>query len=347
MTLAALACAAQAENITVYGRIDTNVEWVNHMPATGGSGSRLSLNSGGLSGSRWGLQGFEDLGGGMKTLFKLESGFSVDTGTLGQGGRLFGRQAWVGVVGDWGTLSFGRQYTTLFDRIEEFSIGGYPTLYEPGVQLAGPLYREDNAVKYSKTMGGWILEANYAFGEQAGTTSGGAAYGVGASYSAGPFGASIVYDDTNSVKSAAGVIAKSRRLAAAARYATGPARIFGGYRRAHLDTAAAGLPLRDDLYWLGVNYQFSPTVRLSGAYYYDKVKEVAPGKLPGNGASPKSILFIANYALSRRTDLYLSTAYARDSALNFDTLDGGATGYALVPGASSQAGLAIGIRHSF
>ncbi|WP_080569705.1 porin [Cupriavidus necator] len=78
-------------------------------------GSRLSLPvSGGLSGSRRGLRGFEDLGGGLGGLFVLESGFGLDSGTLTLGGRFFGRLAYVGMVSGWGQITFGRQYTDMY-----------------------------------------------------------------------------------------------------------------------------------------------------------------------------------------------------------------------------------------
>ncbi|PMY01052.1 porin, partial [Pseudomonas sp. GW460-13] len=86
------------------------------------------MSSGGLSGSRWGLRGVEDLGSGLKALFVLESGFGLDDGKSQQGGRLFGRQAYVGLESDQvGRVTFGRQYTSLFDMMANFSPTGYAT----------------------------------------------------------------------------------------------------------------------------------------------------------------------------------------------------------------------------
>ena len=61
-------------------------------------GSVVKLYQGNLQGSRWGLKGTEDLGGGLKAIFQLENGFDVNNGKLGQGGLLFGRQAYVGLT---------------------------------------------------------------------------------------------------------------------------------------------------------------------------------------------------------------------------------------------------------
>jgi predicted porin len=65
----------------------------------------FALQSGNQSGSRWGLRGIEDLGGGLKGIFTLESGFNVDDGKMGQSGRLFGRAAYVGLQNQWGRLT--------------------------------------------------------------------------------------------------------------------------------------------------------------------------------------------------------------------------------------------------
>src|SRR5690606_21557206 len=63
--------------------------------------------------SAWGLRGSENLGDGLTAVFTLESGFNPGTGASNQGGRLFGRQAFVGLKGDWGQVAFGRQYNML------------------------------------------------------------------------------------------------------------------------------------------------------------------------------------------------------------------------------------------
>src|ERR1700722_13901804 len=93
---------AHAQNsVTLYGIIDTGFTYTHN---SGGSASQFAMTSGNESGSRWGLKGSEDLGGGLKTIFQLENGFNSTTGKLGQNGREFGRQAFVGLSGSgWGT----------------------------------------------------------------------------------------------------------------------------------------------------------------------------------------------------------------------------------------------------
>src|SRR5699024_2873316 len=117
--------AAQAEtSVTLYGIIDTGVGYqrvktpeIEYGGVTIVDKQRYSKTviydgtSHGQAGSRWGLKGTEDLGNGLRAEFMLEGGIDVTTGTSNQGGRLFGRQAWLGLAGDsWGALRFGRQH---------------------------------------------------------------------------------------------------------------------------------------------------------------------------------------------------------------------------------------------
>ena len=78
--------------VTLYGLIDTGLQYVSNGP---GGHSKTGISTGNLSGSRWGLRGSEDLGGGLSAIFTLENGFDSSNGQAMQGDRLFGRQAYV------------------------------------------------------------------------------------------------------------------------------------------------------------------------------------------------------------------------------------------------------------
>ena len=71
--------------------VDAGIDYTNNV----GGHSAWQMASGFAQGSRWGLKGTEDPGGGYSALFQLENGFNVNNGTLAQGGRMFGRQAYV------------------------------------------------------------------------------------------------------------------------------------------------------------------------------------------------------------------------------------------------------------
>jgi len=96
-------------SVTLYGVIDNVIDVSNQ-----GGGTIKKLQSGGAYGSRLGFTGSEDLGDGLAAVFTLEMGISTDTGVLQQGGRAFGRQAFVGLAGKWGSLTLGRQYAPQF-----------------------------------------------------------------------------------------------------------------------------------------------------------------------------------------------------------------------------------------
>src|SRR6267154_2287509 len=104
------AAAQDSSSATIYGLFDAGVE----VTTNNGAAQKRSIHMPSLTGSlpsRLGFRGNEDLGDGLKALYVLEMGYSPVTGSLNQGGRAFGRQAWVGVSGRWGQISFGRQYS--------------------------------------------------------------------------------------------------------------------------------------------------------------------------------------------------------------------------------------------
>src|SRR5690554_5833909 len=106
---------AQAEtSVTLYGILDGGIGYQKYKADNGDSAKRTGLIEGIQSGNRWGLKGTEDLGNGLQAIFQLESGFDLGTGHHGQptgaNGRLFGRQATLGLQSDaWGRLDIGRQ----------------------------------------------------------------------------------------------------------------------------------------------------------------------------------------------------------------------------------------------
>ncbi|QRQ85503.1 porin [Cupriavidus oxalaticus] len=378
---AALACSGGAlaqATVTLYGVVDTNVEYVNHVGAVpvasnqfnrGPANDVYRMNSGGISGSRWGMRGTEDLGGGLKGLFVLESGFNLDTGTMQQSNRLFGRQAFVGLQKDGiGQISLGRQYTSMFEALANFSPTAYATQYEPVVLQSGPNFRADNTIKYSGKFGPVTALAHWSFGtglalpatvgiatpvggngEVPGQFRRDTAWGAAAAYQGGPFGVTFGYDQWNpTIGTSNGTVKKA---VVGASYSYGPAKIMGGYRWGQNKNAADVVIQRDDFYWVGATYQVTPTIGLTLEYNYDDVKSLYGDT---NVANPWQVAFVANYAFSKRTDLYLTTAYAKNAGLMLESL---ATVYAnslslgnsyvLANGQSNMFGAAVGIRHKF
>ncbi|WP_432262638.1 porin [Cupriavidus sp. TMH.W2] len=360
---ALIAGTAQAQSsVTLYGVVDANIEYVNNFSSVtpsaanafgrGPAHSLVRMNSGGLSGSRFGLRGVEDLGGGLKSLFVLESGFGLDDGKSQQGGRLFGRQAYIGIErSQVGRFTFGRQYTSLFEGLANFSPTAYSTQYEPIAAQTGLNFRSDNTVKYNGQFGGMTIIAHWSFGN--GVAGGGevpgqfradSGYGAAVVYTNGSVGMTAAYDQYNPTLAAGGGTGAFRKAAIGGSYASGPARIMGGYRWGQNKNATDITMLRDNYYWIGGAYQATPALSLTLAYYYDDVKSLAGI----NVMNPWQLTFITDYRLSRRTDIYLTAAYSKHSGLNFDTSAiSFANGYFPGTGTDNMFGAAVGVRHIF
>jgi predicted porin len=218
------------------------------------------------------MRGAEDLGGGNKVVFALESGFGLNSGTMQQGGRLFGRQAWVGLEGQGQRLTLGRQYTSLFDMLANFSPTSYAGQYEPVIGLLGPSLREDNMVKYRGLFGPLTAEAHWAFGGQPGAAAGSSAYGAGMDYTFGPLELAAAYDELHGPRTASGY-GVARKVFAGARYGISDRTVLlGGFRYGRNDMPAVGQITRDNLWWFGVRQDVTDKISLIGALYYDNIK---------------------------------------------------------------------------
>jgi predicted porin len=176
-------------SVTIYGVVDGGLVIDRGGPA----GSIVKLGTGVWSSNRLGFKGSEDLGGGLSALFQIENGFNLDTGTAGQGGLLFGRQAFAGLKGGFGTVTFGRQYTPLSwaqyttDPFDAGSAGATYNLEE----IAD--HRRNNTVRYQNNVNGVIIDGSYSFGEVAGNTKSGRQIDGLVGYENGPLSVKLGY----------------------------------------------------------------------------------------------------------------------------------------------------------
>lgn len=232
--LAASGAAMAQATVTLYGIVDVNVQSAKRATVdstgTGVAGvTQTKLESGGQNGSRWGLKGSEDLGGGLKAVFDLQNGFAVDTGASGQGGLLFGRHAFVGLSNSVGTLTFGRHDTPWDDMFGGILASGtnvFAATNGPGLDAAGAVAlragvvnadyvkalksfasnvgawtgynsRANNSIKFtSANFSGFTVSALYALGEDA-TAAFGATHttSLAGQYANGPITAVLAYQD--------------------------------------------------------------------------------------------------------------------------------------------------------
>ncbi len=370
--LGAFSSAAYAQtSVTVYGVIDLSVNYTTHQDAAGDhvfslgdSNASTGAGDGGqgaLSGSRWGLKGEEDLGGGSKAIFKLESGFTANNGQSDQQGQLFGRQAYVGFANsNVGTFTFGRQYGTMTDVAFDFDplgVGNY-LANEWEVFLFG--VRFDNTIKYTNQFGPVQLNVQYSVGGQAGSDS------IGNTY-----GASVKYDNAG-IAFAGGVQqsedANSNKLTAwtiDGKYTFGQATLFldydhintdPGFAKAHslsggalantsifISNAGNTTSRKDSLWTAGFAYNLTPATTVTLGYMDDLISQDIVG-----GGSMKTAYALLEYRLSKRTEVYLTVD---DSRATGQAATSAASGSGSINGVgagqSNSAAYAAGMRVTF
>jgi predicted porin len=186
--LSSLASVAHAQSsVTLFGVIDEGIDMVSNK----GGSHVVQLSSSVMQGNRWGLNGSEDLGGGLKAVFMLENGFNLNSGALSQNGLMFGRQAWVGLSSQFGTVTIGRQYDSVFDYaapIAAGQLGGGVYGAHPGdLDNSNIDYHVNNSIKYaSPDYSGFKYGGLYGFGGVAGSMGENQIFSLGASYNNGP-----------------------------------------------------------------------------------------------------------------------------------------------------------------
>jgi predicted porin len=304
-----LGTASAQSSVTVYGILDL---YIAHDRGGSPAGAVTSLDAGAasLAGSRLGFKGREDLGGGLAAIFTAEMGFGPDTGAFDGTGVGFGRQAFVGLQGDFGVLKLGRQYNPLFTgglRYDPFN-GTLEGFYNRLISL-GAGKRLNNTVVYGTpvNLGGFNAEASYSLGEVAGDSSQGRTIGLQVGYANGPFSTHLIYNNfnnapaavTTSAAPAVAPIVNTKNIGVGAAYDFGIARASALYQTNKSDAPVAALDTRD--YLLGVSIPFGAH-KLLGSYINHKNKSALD-------ADTRQIAVGYTYALSKRTTLY--TSYAR------------------------------------
>jgi len=362
--------ASAQSNVTLYGVFDTAFRNSTNVNANGDS--QLQLNAGLIQGSRWGVRGTEDLGGGMKAIFDLQSGFNPTTGTSGQQGQLFGRQAWVGLDAGFGKLTFGRQFGVAFDAFgafDPYGIGNASAISAPQLDVVGA--RFNNTAKYQKKFGAVALNLAYSLGETVGNTSTGSTAGVGVDFAPGSFTLNSAYQqstDVNSRKSAVYVFGGTYPIGSVKLYAgythntrdqgfatcagnnatslgaTVPAACVSGSNPNGINGALSNTNLapgstigngKTDLYLLGAMVDVTSQFQLVAAYMQNNTRiNGAPD------ARHRTAYAVADYYFTKRTDVYFSVDHT--SASNFT---GGYDSFA--NGNRPTTGIMLGVRHRF
>ena len=374
-------------SVTLYGTLDEGITYLNNVNGK----SLWQMESGNLWGPNFGLKGTEDLGGGMKALFVLESGFDINSGRQGQGGLMFGRTAYVGLGSDkFGTVTMGRQYDSASDILSQYSscwiYGGSGFHFGDNDNVCQST-RFNNVVKYvSPSLAGVTVNAMIALGNQTNFAQN-RTYAVGASYITGNLNIGAAYLDASNVGSkggpfdSAGVSTvfsnpdadnytgymganyvgiqdadKWRVAGVGAAYTWGAAVLTAEYthtkytKSAYLaDVGGAGNPLTDvtfNNYEVGALYNFTPAFSINAGYTLSTLNLNAVARQDRFHI----FQFIADYKLSKRTDLYTLVNFQIDSGdgVYFDGQSFSRS--ASVQGVSTtnkQLGVSVGIRTLF
>ncbi|MDR3099364.1 MAG: porin, partial [Paraburkholderia sp.] len=173
-------------SVTLYGVIDEGLNYTNNVHG----GKVYEVQSGYVQGSRFGFKGTEDLGGGLSAIFQLENGYNLSNGKLGQGGLMFGRQAYVGLSSvTYGALTLGRQYDSVVDYLAQTTAngrwGGSIFSHPYDNDNTDNSFRVNNTAKYtSPVLAGFRFGGTYSFSNDTNFANN-RQYSVGAQYTNG------------------------------------------------------------------------------------------------------------------------------------------------------------------
>ena len=378
-TATAFAGGAHAQSsVTLYGIVDAGLTYVSNEASKTSTITQNGLSDGkamvGLTGgnvqqSRWGLRGVEDLGGGLKTVFNLESGFNVTNGKLSNG-ALFNRQAFVGLASDYGTVTLGRQYDSVVDYLGPLSAtgswGGTYFAHPGDNDNLNSTFSISNSVKYqSANYAGFSMSALYGFSNKAGGFSDNRAYSFGAGYenSGFKFGAAYlqvqglnsgndhgaVQDLPTFTKANLPGIQNQRTWGLGGSYAFGAAHVGAVFTQSRLQDSIADVSLRYNNYEVNAKYDLTPALSMAAAYTYTQGLRNTPASGPTNNLSAHWNQFglQADYSMSKRTDFYAESVFvigaSNQVGANLPQING-----TDAPSTSkSQVALSAGIRHRF
>jgi predicted porin len=323
LALGWISSAALAQSsVTVYGIADAGLLVERGAPA----GTSTKIGSGIASGSRLGIKGTEDLGGGMALGFVLENGNNLDSGSAAQGGLLLGRQAYVRLTTPVGAFGVGRQYSPFFKALDGVADPFSTGLAGNAQNIFANNSRVDNSIEYcTPQLAGFSADVMYGAGEAAGDSARNRGIAVSATYSEGPLTVVLAHQQHDDARA----VARSHNTMLTARYR------FGAGVTAHVahsrNQDLLGIDSKDSL--LGLTLAL-PVGKLLVSYIDHD--DQSPLRRDARQAAVGYL-----YPLSRRTDLY--TAYGH---INNRNGAGFRVGTATDTG-TGTTGVNLGMRHVF
>lgn len=295
--LGAMVGAAHAQSsVTLYGILDIGLM---HSKL---NNDQWSIDSGNVSGSRWGLKGSEDLGSGLKVNFTLEQGFKLDNGAA-DSTRQFHRQAWVGMSGGWGEVQVGRVYTA-YDDVS----GAINAMWDSTWSVENNFFnsatqysaRADNGIRYATpSFGGFVGAVSYSLDENKTVKTNNTAFSL--AYANGPFAAGLGYQIE---EQGGGPIDEIKYTRLSGSYDFGPVvlkALYGNVKNPYGQNFG-----KTDEYSFGVDVPLGGAFTLSAAYGYSKDKNGAVSVYSGaTNEKRKGFTIGGQYVLSKRTDVFV------------------------------------------
>ncbi|WP_194715616.1 porin [Noviherbaspirillum soli] len=320
--------ALAQSSMTIYGINDIGI---SHEKNGAAAGSSTRMDSGIQSGSRLGFKGVEPLGGGLAAIFTLENGFNGDSGSLGQGGLLFGRQAWVGLSGNFGTVKLGRQNTPLFatlftiDPFETGLAGDQSRIFSAGG------FRMNNTINYATpSFNGLSAQFAYGIRELSANSTSARQTGFSGQYASGPLLAVVTYHNASNPAVMGG---STSTTLLATTYNFGLAKLHAAFAVNKGNTQAGDTvqDTRDAM--LGVSV-LAGSGTVIASYIRKNDRRIADGN-----ATQLAIGYV--HPLSKRTNLYTSYARTTNETAARYNIDQTA------PSGTSGNLFNVGIRHKF
>lgn len=353
LSMASAAAMAQS-SVSLYGIVDAAVRSDSNQGAS--AGTVRSLAAGGMSQSRLGINVSEDLGDGWRALVNMEHRLMSDTGAQSSAGD-FWRQAWVGLITPVGRVTLGRQYNVLFDlttsTFAPYKYSPYIEQFKPELGLSVG-NRQSNMVKYALTQGGFTFEYQVSAGEGVGdkTMGGMARYQMGGI----AFGAGLL-----NAKDPAGKEVKGTVFGAS--YTSGPMYLNFGFGKNKFDAgfspaltvaystalvspatpanqilSAIAFDVKDrDLMSMGLTYDLTSQFNI-GAQYYRMTQSHRSPLAGGRESKANMFSVVADYKLSKRTDVYAE--YDKISINSSSPVT-------FLNGKRDRTGYMAGVRHRF
>lgn len=325
-------------SVTLYGIINEAITYSSNQ----GGHSAVQLTGNGEYGSRWGLRGSEDLGGGTRAIFTLENGFSPTSGALGQNNRMFGRQAFVGFSNaDYGTLTFGRQYDAIVGTLQTMTSNGA----WGGVMFSHPYdndntddyLRVNNSIKYvSPNMKGFTGTAMYALSNAPGAFANNRMWSLGGIYTQGAFSIAAAYSlydepgvNTTATVNTNGAItccdapitSKREQIAGlGASYVVGPAKLSLMYSNAIYNnvgtTLTSGVNYRFNNYEANARFTLNPSLFFGMAYTYTS-DDITGGPNGPAQVHWHQVNLLVDKFISKRTSFYTELIFLRAAGGGF------------------------------